>query len=89
LIQVRRPPDHMPKLAQYLQLIEKAVAGLNAQDRRVLYDRGKNALIAELRAIRPHISESVIMKERMAFEDASRRVEAEIARRAPNSEWPA
>lgn len=30
-----------------------------------------------------------IMKERIAFENAIRRVEAEMARRAPDSEWPA
>ena len=35
-------------MADYYSLITKAVAGLNGQDRRTLYERGRNALLDEL-----------------------------------------
>jgi hypothetical protein len=70
-------------MAEYYPLIAKAVTGLyNGQDRRRLYECGRNALVTELRAVRPPLSESVISKERLAFEEAVRKVEAEEARRA-------
>ena len=70
-------------MAEYYPLIAKAVAGVyNGQDRRRLYERGRNALVTELRAARPPLSESVIAKERLVFEEAVRKVEAEEARRA-------
>jgi hypothetical protein len=52
-------------MPEYYPLIAKAVTGLyNGQDRRRLYERGRNALVTELRAVRPPLSESVIAKER-------------------------
>jgi hypothetical protein len=66
-------------MADYYPLIAKAVAGLqNAQDRRALYERGRAALIAELEAIRPPLGRTIIYKERLAFEEAIRKVETEI-----------
>jgi len=41
--------------------------------------------MAELRAVRPPLSESVLAKERLAFEEAIRKVEAKEARRAHQS----
>jgi hypothetical protein len=74
-------------MADYYPLIAKAIAGVQSpQDRRAVYERGRNTLIAELRAIRPRFSDPVIMKERIAFEEAIRKVEAEAARRAHESE---
>ncbi len=73
-------------MADYYPLIAQAVAGLeNAQERRTLYERGRNALLAELEAIRPPLRQSVITKERLAFEEAVRRVEAEKAHPARES----
>ena len=73
-------------MADYYPLIAKAVMGLyNGQDRRTLYERARNALVTELRAVRPPLSESVIAKERLAFEEAVRKVEAEEAQRANES----
>jgi hypothetical protein len=73
-------------MADYYPLIAKAVMGLyNGQDRRRLYEHGRNALLAELRALRPPLSDAVIAKERLAFEEAIRKVEAEEARRANES----
>ncbi|MGA8157898.1 MAG: hypothetical protein WB822_17185 [Rhodoplanes sp.] len=66
-------------MADYYPLLAKAVAGLqNAQDRRGLYERGRAALIAELEAIRPPLGRAIIYKERLAFEEAIRKVETEI-----------
>jgi hypothetical protein len=74
-------------MADYYPLIAKAVAGLeNAQDRRTLYERGRNALVAELKAITPPLRQSDITKELLAFEHAVQKMEAEIARRARESE---
>lgn len=68
-------------------LIAKAVMGLyNGQDRRRLYEHGRNALLAELRALRPPLSDAVIAKERLAFEEAIRKVEADAAHRAQESD---
>jgi hypothetical protein len=69
-------------------LIAKAVTGLqNAYDRRRLYERGRSALIAELEAVTPPLNQSVITKELLAFEEAIREVEAELA--YPSSDEPA
>ena len=66
-------------MADYYPLIAKVVAGLqNAQDRHALYERGRATLIAELEAIRPPLSRTIIYKERLAFEEAIRKVETEI-----------
>ena len=68
-------------MADYYALIVKAAMGLNAQDRRTLYERGRNALMDELKAVDPPLHQSIIAREQLAFEDAVRKVEAEVARR--------
>lgn len=69
-------------MADYYPLIARAVVGLgNAQDRRTLYGRGRNALTDELKAVDPPLRQSIIAREQLAFEDAVRKVEAEVARR--------
>lgn len=73
-------------MADYYPLIAQAVANVeNAQARRTLYERGRNALLAELEAIRPPLRQSVITKERLAFEEAIRKVAAEKAHPARES----
>lgn len=74
------------KMADYYPLISKAVSGFSSsQDRRSLYERGRSALMTELHAVKPPLSEATIAKERLAFEEAIRKVEAEEARRARES----
>jgi hypothetical protein len=74
-------------MADYYPLIAKAVAGLqNAQDRRAVYERGRNALKAELNAVTPSLRQSIIAKELFAFEDAVSEVEAEVVRRTRGQE---
>ena len=76
-------------VVDYYALISKAVTNLQSpQDRGALYQRGRNALLTELEAVRPPLRKSIINKELLAFEEAIRRVEAEVARRPQDSEWP-
>jgi len=67
-------------MADYHPLITRAVEGLGnntADARRTLYERARAALVAQLRGIDPPLSEAEITRERLALEDAIRKVEAE------------
>jgi len=79
-------------MADYHPLISRAVEGLGASSgeaRRALYERARAALVAQLRAIEPALSEADITRERLALEDAIRKVEAESARKARAEPRPA
>jgi hypothetical protein len=72
-------------MADYHPLIARAVDGLGSstgEARRALYERARAALVAQLRTIEPPLSEADITRERLALEDAIRKVEAETARKA-------
>ncbi|MGZ8299668.1 MAG: hypothetical protein ACXWU5_04525 [Rhodoplanes sp.] len=72
-------------MANYYPLIGKAVAGLEkntGEARRILYERARNALVTQLRSVTPPLSESDITRERLALEEAIRKIEADAARRA-------
>ena len=72
-------------MANYYLLVAKAVAGLEkntGESRRILYERARNALMTQLRSVTPPLSESDITRERLALEEAIRKVEADVARRA-------
>lgn len=72
-------------MTDYHPLIARAVDGLtkNTGDaRRALYERARSALVTQLRGVEPALSESDITKERLALEEAIRKVEAEAARKA-------
>jgi hypothetical protein len=72
-------------MADYYPLINKAVAGLDkstGEARRALYERARNALVTQLRGVSPALSESEITRERLALEEAIRKVEAEAARKS-------
>ncbi len=71
-------------MADYYPLIARAVTGLekNTGDaRRMLYERAREALVTQLRGATPPLSEAEITKERLALEEAIRKVEADTARR--------
>lgn len=79
-------------MADYYPLIAKAVSGLDrstVEARRALYDRARTALLAQLRGVEPALSEPDITRERLALEEAIRRVEAEAARRSRSDPLPA
>ncbi len=72
-------------MTDYHPLIARAVAGLaknTGEARRALYERARSALVAQLRSVEPALSESDITKERLALEEAIRKVESEAARKA-------
>jgi hypothetical protein len=72
-------------MADYHPLIARAVAGLDkntGENRRALYERARTALVAQLRGVTPPLEESEITRERLALEEAIRKVEAESARHA-------
>jgi SAM domain (Sterile alpha motif) len=79
--------------ANYHRLIARAVKGLEstAEARQVIYERARKALIAHLRINQPGLSKAVIVKERLALEDAIRKIEAEAAgeSRTPTEPQPA
>ncbi len=79
-------------MADYHPLISRAVEGLGVstgEARRALYERARAALVAQLRSIEPPLSEVDITRERLALEDAIRKVEAESARKARAEPRPA
>ena len=71
-------------MADYHPLISRAVSGLDkntGENCRALYERARSALVAQLRSVAPALDESDITRERLALEEAIRRVEAEAAKR--------
>src|ERR1700689_4899914 len=79
-------------MADYHPLIARAVEGLEnstGEARRGLYERARAALVAQLRSIEPPLSEADITRERLALEDAIRKVEAETVRKARTEPRPA
>ncbi|HEY5965516.1 MAG TPA: hypothetical protein VIU42_15985 [Xanthobacteraceae bacterium] len=78
-------------MADYHPLIARAVAGLDkntGENRRALYERARTALVAQLRGVVPALEESEITRERLALEEAIRKVEAESARHAREAARP-
>ena len=73
-------------MTDYQPLIARAVEGLDShrvETRRALYERARIALVTQLRAVDPPLSESAIAKERLALESAIRKVEAHAGRKVP------
>src|SRR5215467_3271529 len=72
-------------MADYYPLIARAVGGLEkntGEHRRALYDRARAALVSQLRGVEPALDETDITRERLALEEAIRKVEAEAAKRS-------
>ncbi len=73
-------------MADYQPLISRAVAGLDqntGENRRVLYERARAALLNQLRSVDPPLDEAEIARERMALDEAIGKVEAEAAAQVP------
>src|SRR6188508_1366874 len=79
-------------MADYYPLVAKAIAGLEkntGEGRRALYERARSALVAQLRGMNdPPLTEAEITRERLALEEAIRKVEAEAARRGRDGPKP-
>jgi len=77
-------------MTDYYPLIARAVTGLDkgtGEARRALYERARTALVGQLRGVEPALTEAHITRERLALEEAIRKVEAEAARR-PRQQSP-
>lgn len=79
-------------MTDYLPLLSRAVSGLErntGEARRSVYDRARQALLKQLRSMNPPLAESEITRERLALEEAIRRIEAQVTRPAPPPPPPA
>lgn len=75
-------------MAEYYAVLKKAVGGLEpgaAESRRSIYDKARNALIGQLKAIDPPLPAAEISRQRLELEEAIRRVERETVAAAQAS----
>ena len=74
-------------MTDYYSLLAKAVANLPkggpASARKAIYDRARQALVRQLRALGPALSEADIAREEAALESAIARLEGQFAPAAP------
>lgn len=69
-------------MADYYPLIARAISGLpdkSGEARKAVYERARRALLAQLRAVEPPLSEPDVQREQQALEGSIGRVEAEYA----------
>lgn len=69
-------------MAEYYAVLSRAVASLDTntgETRRAVYDKARNALIGQLKAIDPPLPTAEISRQRLELEEAIRRVERETA----------
>jgi hypothetical protein len=80
-------------MADYYPLLSRAVNGLDpntTESRREVYERARAAIVKQLRSYDPPLSESEITRERLALEDAVRKVENDhrLSATAPEQRAP-
>src|SRR5436305_15012154 len=69
-------------MAEYYTVLKKAIGGLEnnqADARRTVYDKARNALIGQLKAVDPPLTTAEISRQRLELEEAIRKVEREAA----------
>lgn len=69
-------------MAEYYAVLKKAISGLDAGSsdaRRTVYDKARNALIGQLKAVDPPLTTAEISRQRLELEEAIRKVEREAA----------
>lgn len=69
-------------MAEFYLVLKKAVGGLHpntTESRRGVYEKARNALVAQLKGISPPLSNAEISRRRLEMEEAIRRVERENA----------
>jgi hypothetical protein len=75
-------------MTDYQPLLARAIGGLernSGEARRAIYDRARQALLNQLRAVNPPLADSDITRERLALEDAIRKVETQAAQANPEA----
>ena len=70
--------DYYPLIARAVERLDRSTG----ETRRAVYERARKA-IAQLRSNQPALLDADITKERLALEEAIRKVEAEAARKSP------
>jgi hypothetical protein len=73
-------------MADYFTIINKAIANLpeqNSETRKAIYDRSRMALLKQLRGMTPALPEKDITRERLALEEAIRKIEFSLASQKP------
>ena len=78
-------------MTDYLPLLSRAVANLDKdpEARRKVYDRARQALLAQLRAMNPPLAEAEITRERLALEEAIRRLDQQAGKAESPAPVPA
>jgi hypothetical protein len=74
-------------MTDFQPLLARAVAALDpntGEGRRGIYDRARQALLNQLRAVTPPLADSDITRERLALEEAIRKIETESAQKNPH-----
>jgi hypothetical protein len=75
-------------MTDYQPLLARAISGLErntGEARRAIYDRARQALLNQLRAVNPPLADPDITRERLALEDAIRKVETQAAQANPET----
>jgi hypothetical protein len=73
-------------MAEYYSVLRKAIGSLDANSgdaRRTVYDKARNALIGQLKAVDPPLTTAEISRQRLELEEAIRKVEREAASAPP------
>jgi hypothetical protein len=69
-------------MADYYPLLARAISGLpenTGEARRTVYERARSALLAQLRGADPPLPDEEVTRERLALEEAVRRIESEYS----------
>ncbi len=81
-------------MPDYYPLLTRAISGLERKTREarlVVYDRARQALLKQLRGVTPPLAEAEITRERLALEEAIKRIDSEAAQKeeqAPRTSPP-
>ncbi len=78
-------------MTDYRPLLSRAITTLDpntGEARRAVYDRARTALVNQLRGMNPPLAEADITRERLALEEAIRKIEGDVAA-APSPRAPA
>src|SRR5262249_61333000 len=73
-------------MTDYQPLLGRAIGNLErntSEARRAVYDRARQALLNQLRAVAPPLSDTEITRERLALEEAIRKIETQAAQANP------
>jgi hypothetical protein len=81
-------------MAEYYTVLRRAIGGIDPnvpETRRAVYDKARNALIGQLKAVDPPLTTAEISRQRLELEEAIRRVEREeppVCRPPPHGREP-